>query len=346
MKIGIVIIGVGRWGSHLVRIFSQNDQVKIIAIVESQPERLKYCETELLPKNSHIIFSTNWHSVCDLPGINGVIVTTPASTHYQLIKDILERGFHVLAEKPLTLNTDECQKLTLLAQQKNCLLLVDHTYLFNPLVTKGQEVIKSKILGDLRYGYATRTNLGPIRQDVDCLWDLAIHDLAIFNYWLGESPCQVQAQGQTWLQPNLADLVFVNLTYPNGFSAYLHFCWSNPDKQRRIGVVGSQGTLIFDELSVTSPLIIYQGNFELQNNNYIPTNLDSLIIEVEKAEPLKLVCDKFIEHIVTQNYLTFSDGNLATQLVHILTYISQSLRENGMLINIPVSTKLFSNGNG
>lgn len=336
MKIGIVIIGVGRWGSHLVRIFSQNDQVKIVAIVDSNLARLKYCERELLPPNSNIIFSTNWHSVCNLPGINGVIVATPASTHYVLIKDILERGFHVLAEKPLTLNTDECIELTQFAQQKNCLLLVDHTYLFNPLVTKGQKLIKSGILGDLRYGYATRTNLGPIRQDLDCLWDLAIHDLAIFNYWLGELPCQVSAQGKTWLQPNLADLVYINLTYPSGFSAYIHLCWSNPDKQRRMGIVGNNGTLIFDELSLDSPLIIHQGNFELQNDQFSPTNLNSVIIEVAKAEPLKLVCEQFIDHILTQNYLTFSDGNLATELVHILTYITQSLQENGKLITIPI----------
>ncbi len=334
MKVKIIILGVGRWGSHLVRIFSQNSQVDILAIVDSQQEHLTYCQNQLLPANYDIILSTDWQSVYDLPDIDAVVVATPASTHYPLIKNALERGFHVLAEKPLTLDTDECIELTQLAQKKGCLLLVDHTYLFNPIVQKAQQIIKTGSLGNLRYGYATRTNLGPVRHDLDALWDLAIHDLAIFNYWLGEIPIQVQAQGKIWLQPNLSDLVWINLIYPNGFSAHLHLCWLNPDKQRRMAIVGSQGTLIFDEMRADFPLVIQKGSFETRENGFIPINVNCELVKVEKAEPLKIVCDEFIDNINAHNYLTFSDGNLATQLVHILTCISKSLQEDGKLINV------------
>ncbi len=110
-----------------------------------------------------------------------------------LIKDALKQGYHVLAEKPLTLNPAECQELCQLAEQQHSILMVDHTYLFHPAVEQGQAVVQAGKLGDLRYGYATRTHLGPVRQDVDALWDLAIHDIAIFNNWLGQIPVKVQA---------------------------------------------------------------------------------------------------------------------------------------------------------
>jgi predicted dehydrogenase len=169
----------------------------------------------------------------------------------------------VLAEKPLTLKLSESQALCDLAQQQQRQLVIDHTYLFHPVVETGQQVIAKGKLGDLRYGYAARTHLEPVRPDVDALWDLAIHDIAIFNTWLGQTPIQVQATGTVWLQPDrefetdriqdltpisnsgLSDIVMATLTYPNGFRAFLHLCWLNPDKQRRLGVVGSEGTLIF-----------------------------------------------------------------------------------------------------
>lgn len=332
-KIGIAILGVGRWGVHLVRNFLENPQVNLVAIADLNAERLDYCRTKFNLDKTDIKLTTNWDSIKHNSEINAVVIATPASTHYQLIKDALNLGYHVLSEKPLTLNFLECEELTELANQKKLQLFIDHTYLFNPIISKGQEVIKKGNLGTLRYGYASRTNLGPVRQDVDSLWDLAIHDLAIFNHFLGQNPVKVQAEGQVWLQKKLADLVWLKLFYPDGFIAHIHLCWSNPDKQRKLVVVGSKASLIFDEMQSQSPLILQKGYFEKQENNFIPTEVETEILEVEKAEPLKLVCHRFLDNIYNKKNDKISSGKLATNLVKILQALTLSLEKNGAIID-------------
>ncbi|HBL13994.1 MAG TPA: oxidoreductase, partial [Cyanobacteria bacterium UBA11162] len=199
MKIRIAILGAGRWGTHLVRNFWEHPNADLIAVIDPHSERLAAVR-ERFNLDANVILATDWESVRSNTEVDALVIATPAVTHYPLIRDALGHGYHILAEKPLTLNVAECLELYHLAQQQQRLLMVDHTYLFHPAVRWGQEVVQSGRLGDLRYGYAARTNLGPVRQDVDALWDLAIHDIAIFNTWLGESPVQVQATGKVWLQ--------------------------------------------------------------------------------------------------------------------------------------------------
>ena len=340
MKSGIAIIGLGRWGVHLVRNFQQHPQARIIAIVERHQERLAYCRQHL-NLDETVITATDWESVRKSPDLDAVVVVTPASLHYPLIFDALQLGYHVLSEKPLTLDPDECSRLTSLAQRQQKQLFVDHTYLFHPAVEAGQKVIQSGKLGQLRYGYATRTHLGPIRYDVDALWDLAIHDICIFNHWLGQFPTQVQATGTVWLQEQspispigLSDLVWVTLIYPDGFRAYIHLCWLNPDKQRRLCVVGSQGTLIFDEMSPEAPLSIQYGHFEQQGKQFIPTGQSHEVVEIESGEPLQKMCDRFLQCIHTNTISPLSSGEVGTKLVEILSCLTESLQNGGKIVNV------------
>jgi predicted dehydrogenase len=198
-----------------------------------------------------------------------------------------------------------------------------------------------------------------VRQDVDALWDLAIHDLAIFNYWLGQTPIRVQARGRVWLQPQhqisissqvgLADLVWLTLFYPDGFEAHIHLCWLNPDKQRRLCVVGNRGTLIFDEMSKETPLVLQQGYFaqeadggyklrrstaETAPHNFLPQGQNYQIIATEPAEPLFQVCDRFITDILTGKTSSLSSGWVGAQLVHILTCLTRSLEQQGEIISL------------
>lgn len=341
MKSGIGIIGVGRWGVHLVRNFQQHPQARIIAIVDRHQERLTYCRQHL-NLDETVVTATDWESVRELPDLDAVVVVTPASLHYPLIVDALQLGYHVLSEKPLTLDPSECAQLTSLAQRQQKQLFVDHTYLFHPAVEGGQKVIQSGKLGQLRYGYATRTHLGPVRYDVDALWDLAIHDICIFNHWLGQFPTQVQATGTLWLQPqspmsptSLSDLVWVTLTYPDGFRAYIHLCWLNPDKQRRLCVVGSQGTLIFDEMSQQAPLSIQHGHFGLQGKQFIPTGQSHEVVEIESGEPLQRMCDRFLHCIHTNTTSPLASGEVGTKLVEILSCLTESLQQGGKIVKVP-----------
>ncbi|MGL5807726.1 MAG: Gfo/Idh/MocA family protein [Xenococcaceae cyanobacterium] len=337
MKIRIAILGLGRWGIHYVRNFSGHPLVELVAIVDPHPERLAYCREVFAIDETKTLLSDAWESIRDRANfkIDAVIVVTPASTHYALIRDALDRGYHVLAEKPLTLDRQECLELARLEQQKQLQLFVDHTYLFHPAVIKGKEIARSGKIGEFRYAYATRIHLAPVRQDVDVLWDLAIHDIAILNDWLGEMPIEVQATGNVWLQNdrNLADLVWATLTYPNNFQARLHFCWLNPDKQRKLALVGDRGSLIFDELA-ENPLTIQHGYFDRQEEKFLANGQHCEAIDLEKSEPLAQVCDRFLKNILDRTNTPAASPLLGAELVQILSCLTLSLQQQGKIIKV------------
>ncbi len=328
MKIRVGVIGVGRWGIHYVRNLLQHPNAHITSIVDSSEDRLNECQKKFGIDLEGVKLTTDWREI----EADAIVVATPATSHYDLIKSALNAGYHILSEKPLTLEPAECKELTELARVKKLVLFVDHTYLFHNSVIEGKKVMESDRLGELRYGYAARTHIGPVRQDVDALWDLAIHDIAIFNYWLRKTPTEVQARGNSWLQPHLSDLVWLSLTYPGGFQAHIHLCWCNPDKQRRLAVVGSRGTLIFDELQPHKPLTLQTGTFEREGKLFHPVGQSTEVISVEKNEPLKTVCDRFFASITTHNIPSEAEGTNATILVQIVDCLSKSLQRGGETI--------------
>lgn len=345
--VGVAILGIGRWGTHLLRNFLEHPQAEVRAIADSHPENLDRA-VHRFGLDDSIVVTTQWQEAIALPNIQAVVIATPASTHTELIRAALERGLHVMVEKPITLDVAEAEKLCVLAEQHQRCLVVDHTYLFNPAIAAGREVVQRGSLGDLRYGYASRTHLGPVRPDVDALWDLAIHDIAIFNHWLGDRPYQVSASGSVWLQPEathphlfskgLADVVWARLLYPSGFQATVHLCWLNPDKQRKLCMVGDQGTLVFDEMQRDTPLMMMHGHLRQESGYFLPDGQHQKAIALEPAEPLKQVCTYFLDQIrgvssspFPQNY---SDGQVGTDLIRVLTALSQSLTEGGRAIAI------------
>ncbi|MDB9314073.1 Gfo/Idh/MocA family oxidoreductase [Spirulina sp. CS-785/01] len=343
-KTKLAILGVGRWGKHLVRNFSQHPQAELLAVVETNPDKLAACRQQF-GETSQVIFTEDWQTIRQHPELEAVVIATPASTHYALIKDALELGYHIFTEKPLTLDPEECRQLCELAANQQRQLFVDHTYLFNPAVEGGKQVVDEGTLGKLYYGYGARTHLSPVRQDVDALWDLAIHDIAIFSRWLGEVPTEVQATGTTWLQPELnmtvaqeqvsglRDLVWVTLYYPSGFTAYVHLCWLNTDKQRRLTVVGDKGSLVFDELA-ESPLMLKRGYFEKEGQSFTPKGVETEVVSLENYEPLREVCDRFLECVQTDTPSPVSSGWVGTELVKILTALTRSLQTGGAKIPV------------
>jgi predicted dehydrogenase len=342
-RIRLAQFGVGRWGNHLLRNFLALPNVAVVAVVDPrQGHQATIRDTFDLRPDCRV--TSDAEAVLASPDIEAVAIATPAATHYDLIKTALKHGKHVLAEKPLTLDVAACEELVDLAAQQSVQLVIDHTYLFHPVVQTGQTLLAQAPLGTLRYGYATRTNLGPVRPDVDALWDLAIHDIAIFNHWLGEMPIAVSAHGQVWLQGDgapahpfpqgLADVAWLRLRYPSGFQATIHVSWANPDKQRRLGVVGDRGTLIFDEMQPQAPLVLHHGAFTPEGIYFTPTGLDSEVVSVPQGEPLRAVCQHFIECATNNQRSTLSSGIVGTDLVRILVALSQSLNHQGKPVAI------------
>lgn len=319
MSVTIALFGVGRWGSHLLRNFLEHPEARVVAIVDPSLEQLE-AVAQRFELDQRVFLTTQWQDVLELSGLEAVAITTPATTHNELITAALKQNLHVLAAKPLTLSFSESIQLCKLAEQQQRQLIVDHTYLFHPAVIRGREAVRK--LGKLRYGYSTRSHLSPVRSDVDALWDLAIHDIAILNFWLGESPCVVEAKGSIWLQEGLADTVWATLTYPSGFQATLHLSWLNPDKQRRSCIVGENGALIFDELA-PDQLTVQWGKFDEQ---FKPIEQSREVLELPKQEPLQEVCNHFLECVKHDRASEVSSGWLGAELVKILVALSESMR--------------------
>ncbi|MEG4306295.1 Gfo/Idh/MocA family oxidoreductase [Microcoleus sp. D3_18a_C4] len=392
MKIGIAVLGAGRWGVNLIRNFLEHPNSEVLAVVDPNRDSLAAVQKQF-NLDASVILAADWSQVQALPGLQAVAIATPASTHYTLAAAALKQGYHVLAEKPLALNLTEAIELCQLAEKQQRQLFVDHTYLFHPAVDRGQRIIQQHQLGKLRYGYAQRTHFEPVRHDVDALWDLAIHDIAIFNTWLEQMPIEVRAIGTVFpkeegssatdsvtdvtdvkdrrnkeegranqeegINPEaaeienqfapsllttnpaekLADLVWVTLTYPDGFQAFIHLCWLNPDKQRRLTVVGSLGTLIFDEMSPETSLILQRGNSDWrgeENNSFEsalapqPTGLRHReVLTLEQVEPLRRVCDRFLNCVQTNTPCLTSSGAASVELIRILSTLSKSLELGG-----------------
>jgi predicted dehydrogenase len=359
----LALFGVGRWGNHLLRNFLAHPQAEVVAVVDPDADRLQTIAHQF-DLDQSIKLTDDWQTALALADLEAIVVATPAAAHYRIIQAALQNRLHVLAEKPLTLDPVEAIDLCDLADSQQRQLVIDHTYLFHPAVNRGQSLVQQGTLGALRYGYATRTHLGPVRSDVDALWDLAIHDIAIFNHWLNEVPMQVQAQGKVWLQAKaaeqasleqassgqassgqasstasdrfpqgLSDLVWVKLVYPSGFQASIHLCWSNPDKQRRLCVVGNQGTLVFDELN-DAPLTLLQGRLDRQQQHYIPTDQTRQAIDTDPAEPLQTVCTHFLNCVQTNSPSQISSGWLGAELVQILAGLTRSLNQDGLPVTL------------
>ncbi|MEM9485222.1 MAG: Gfo/Idh/MocA family oxidoreductase [Cyanobacteria bacterium P01_F01_bin.116] len=326
-QIHLALMGVGRWGTHLLRNFLAHPQIRVCAVVDPYAEQLAVTAQKFNLDRS-IALLEHWQAALEIPDLDAVAIATPAITHEAIVTAALKRQLHVLCEKPLTLTSQTSSALCYLAQQQNRQLFIDHTYLFHPAVTQAK--VSLDRLGSPRYGYAARTNLGPVRHDVDALWDLAIHDIAIFNHWLDSSPVRVQAQGLNWLQRQgkpLADVVWCRLHYASGFEATIHVCWANPHKQRQLSMVCDRGSLIFDEMQPDAPLTLKLG--QPAPGTFQPQGLDTVTVKVPNQEPLATMCNHFVHSVSTNQTSVLSSGIVGTQLVAILEALTQSLNQSG-----------------
>ncbi|TVP64133.1 MAG: gfo/Idh/MocA family oxidoreductase [Leptolyngbya sp. LCM1.Bin17] len=327
--VNLAIFGLGRWGSQLLRNCLALPQARVVAIVDPDPQSLqRWGQPGTLPAT--VSCYTDWQQAMATPGLDAVVIATPASTHYRLIRTALAHRYHVLSTKPLTPEPASSQALCHLAAAQGCQLVVDHTYLFHPAVQRGYQICQQGRLGPLRYAQASRTHLGPIRDDVDVLWDLAIHDLSILWRWLGRWPTRVTARGTGWLQPQprlgfpmgLRDVGWVQLTYGDGFQATIHSSWVTPDKQRRLVLVGERGTLVFDEVQSQPELTLYLS--EGATAPPVVRSQPSQAIPLASVEPLSQLCCHFLACATSNTASTLSSGWLGTDLVCLLQAISQS----------------------
>jgi len=304
--LNIAQIGVGYWGPNLLRNLIANKRCYVSKVVDLSSERRGYVKG-LYPA---VEVTDDVDKVVSDKDVDAVIIATPVATHYELAIKMLEAGKHVLVEKPLARSVEEVEQIGSLASEKNRLVMVGHTFLYNAAVRYVKKVIDSESLGKIRYIYSQRLNLGRIRSDVDALWNFAPHDISIIQYWLGDpTPLSVIKRGIDYIQDGIDDVVFLNIMYPNKIMANIHVSWLDPNKIRRMIVVGNEKMVVYDDLSENKIAIYDKGidrmavlgeNMDYDNQHFKTFNHrsgDVLLPKIDFQEPLKVEIDHFIDCI-------------------------------------------------
>ena len=242
----IAQIGVGYWGPNLLRNLVTNENIFVKIAVDRSDERRKFIKNKYpgikVTDNTDLIFKDN--------DINAVVIATPVRSHFDLTMQALDSGKHVLVEKPMATNIEQVRKIGKLANKKDLIAMVGHTFLFNNAVRYVKKIIDEGELGDIRYIYSQRVNLGRIRNDVDALWNFAPHDISIIQYWLNEpQPLDSTINGMDYVQKGINDVVFMNIKYPGNIMANIHVSWLDPHKIRRMTIVGSKKMAVYDDLA-------------------------------------------------------------------------------------------------
>jgi predicted dehydrogenase len=333
--IRVAVIGAGQWGPNLIRNFHNKQTSEVVWIIDRDAARLDEVHARFPDAQT----AGDPEQALRDPSVDAVVVATPTSTHYAIAKEALERGKHVLVEKPLTTQVKQGLGLLELAARQRLILMVGHVFVYNPAIRKVKEYLDAGHLGKLYYVSMVRTNLGPIRLDVNAAWDLAAHDLSIVNYLLDAEPLSVSAIGGTWINQGIEDAVFATLRYPQGVLVNLHASWLNPRKARDITVVGERRMLTFDDMNLNEPLRIYDK--QVTDACTQPTYVDSFasfrasvrkgditVPKVPLGEPLATQCAHFLECIVSGKQ-PFTGAPEGIAVVRALEAMQRSIRARG-----------------
>ena len=337
MTIGIGLIGYGHWGPNYARVFNELADSRLVAICESSKDRLSAAAS----RHKDVALTASAAELLANSKVDAVVIATPASTHLDLARAALEAGRDVLLEKPMALVADDCRRLGEMATRGNRILMIGHTFLYNQAVRKVKECMNQFYLGRLYYLHTTRTNLGPIRHDVGAIWDLAPHDVSIFDYLMGAMPTWASATGTKVLSRDREDVGFVTLGYPSDVIANIHVSWANPNKVRELVVVGSNRRIVFDDLNAVEPVRIFEkgvavssadmddfGNFKLAMRDG-----DIVSPKIPAAEPLKSLCSEFVQCVASRK-TPLSDAATGARVVQVMEAISKSLAQNGAPVQV------------
>ncbi len=328
------IIGVGYWGPNYARILSSLSNVEFRWCCDLNETALSKMQT-LYPKTKT---TTKMSDLLTDDTLDAVIVVTPAQTHADIVKKFLESGKHVLVEKPLTTSTSHAKKLIEISKKKRKILMVDHTFVFNSAVSHLQKIIKSGELGKILYGYGEYNALGPIRKDVSAMWDLP-HFLYVANFLFESTPTHVSANGRSFYQKGMEDVVFITLEYPDKSIFNLSCSWIDPVKIRKFTLVGNKKMAVFDDMVHEGKLTIFDKGVEVSkdpnfaNLGLILRNGDVTIPFVPQKEPLTQVVLTFLE-ACTKGKLDISTAKDGLSLVQILEAAQKSLDSNGKKIKL------------
>jgi predicted dehydrogenase len=336
IKLGV--IGCGYWGPNLIRTFHNNAEVDLVAISDRDPARLEKVGA-LYPHAGRIRDPKDL--IAD-SSIDAVVVATPVSSHFPLGMAVLESGKHLFLEKPMASSSEECKRLIEVAEAKDRVIMVGHTFLFSPPVRKVRSLIDGGDLGEVYYVAVTRVNLGIFQKDVNVVWDLAPHDIAMLNSFFGATPTVVSATGRCYVQKDrgIEDVAFLTVEYPGGQIAHIHVSWLDPNKIRRMTFVGSRKMLVYDDVEPTEKIKVYDKGVEIQPHyesfgefQLTLRSGDIFVPKIDTTEPLKVEGQHFVD-VIKGRAESISSGYHGLQVVDVLEKACQSIKDDGQPIEV------------
>ncbi len=330
----VAVVGAGGWGRNHVRNFAALGALSAVCELD---EKSRTRAAEMAPGARQLPFE----EALEDSSIRGMVIATPAPSHFELAKRALLAGKDLLVEKPLALRFDEAKELVDLADDRAQVLMVGHLLLFHPVIEKLKTLIDDGELGDVLYIVAQRTNLGVVRQDENAWWSLAPHDLSIADHLLSDAPEAVSATGGVFLQPErqVEDVVFATLRYPRGRLAHVHVSWLDPHKERKTTVVGSKKMAVFND-TTPNKLTIYDKGVNMPpravsySQGVSVRTGDILIPAIPMAEPLRKECQAFLNAMESRE-VPMASGRSALGVVAALEAGHRSLQQNGAEVQIP-----------
>jgi predicted dehydrogenase len=328
-------VGTGDWGANLIRNFGSLPDASLNALCDADAKRLsataaRYPQAAALGRPEDLAARSD---------VQAVVVSASAVSHYALAKTMLEARKDVYVEKPLTLQVDHAEELVALAKRNGRILMVGHLLLFHPAVRYLKDMVDRGELGDVYYIYSQRVNLGKVRRDENALWSFAPHDLSVILHLVGQEPLDVVARGSAFLQPQVEDVVFVDLRFPGGKLAHAHVSWLDPHKLRKFTVVGSRKMVVFDDMEASEKIRIYDkgvdraGEIVSYGDALTVRTGDILIPKISLQEPLRIECQHFVECVRTRKP-PLTSGEDGLRVVKVLAAAQASLQAGGAPIGI------------
>ncbi len=338
--LNVGLIGTGYWGPNIAKSFDLTRNANVSWLCDLNPASLG----RIADRYPQAQTTTDFVQILDDPEVGAVAISTPAATHFDIARQALDAGKHVLVEKPITANSSEAKALSELADSADRVLMVGHVFEYNSTIRALKQLMDSGELGEVFYINFERTNLGPVRTDVNALWDLAAHDVSIMCYLLDGCPIDVTARGQAYLNEDVEDAVFATFTFDKGIMAHVNASWLNPRKVRKIVVVGTQKMAVWNDLDLARPIQIYDKRVadpeQLPDTflAYKTTVVDGgvFIPPIQHNQPLQAECEHFIE-CVEQGKRPLSDGESGLRVVASLEAATESMRCHSRIIQIGFS---------
>jgi predicted dehydrogenase len=318
----IGVAGLGYWGPNLARNFDELAELTWLCDVD--PDKLE----RFSRRHPQARLTSRFEDLLEESALDAVVIATPVVTHADLTRHALAAGKHVFVEKPMALHGDEAEELCALAEERELVLMPGHLLLYHPAVHKLKELTDSGELGDIRYVYGNRRNLGKFRTDENALGSLGAHDLSVILHLVGEEPSEVWARGESYVNPPVEDVVFCYLRFPSGKIAHMHLSWLDPHKIREMTVVGSKKMAVFDDMDLERKITVYDKGEEPPPfgtyGEWRTRTGDIYVPRIPTDEPLRLECEHFLQ-LVRGNGDVLAAARDGVAVVRALEQLQNSL---------------------